>query len=167
LHAVFEINSAEEHLEGLGFEVKLGFGLIVGLGSSKTTSLKTFHQNPKSGPIPIEHFDTVGTLVEEDEELGRKRVFFELFSDDAAEGVETFSKITGLSGETDLDAVSEDHGCEVAGVWIRRVRPPGKVSSTKSRRGGDTEGVGSSSSMKGTVSVVLFLRASRRHRKKV
>ena len=135
MHAVFEIDSAKKHFESFRFEAKLGLGFVAGFWSSERPALQSFHENPQTRSIPIEHFDTVGTLVEEDEELGREQVFFELFRDDAAEGVEAFAKIAGLGGETDVDAVGEDYGCEGAGAWMRGVRPPGTVGAHNSLRG--------------------------------
>ncbi len=169
LHAVFEIDAAEEHFEGFGFEVDFCFGLVVGTGTGEATSLKAFHQYPKSRAIPVEHFDAVGALVEEDEEFGGKWVFLELFFDDAAEGIEAFAEVAGLGGEADFDAVGEDHGWVVAWDWMRRVRPPGKVSSTSSLRGGFAGRAGSSSSMKGAGAAAdnFCCRVCRRHRKKV
>ena len=109
LHPVFEINPTEEHLESFSFEVKFGLGFVAGLGTSEGPSLQSFRQNPKARPIPIEELHSITSFVEEDEELGGKRVFLELFFDDAGKGIETLAKITRLGGEADLHAVSEDH----------------------------------------------------------
>ena len=130
LHAVFEIDACEEHVESFGLKVDLGLGLVVRLGAGENSSFQSFHQNPKSAAVPVEHFDAVGALVEEDEKLGGQRVFLELFFDDTAEGVEAFAKVAWLGGEADFDAMGEDHDWIGDGEWIRRVRPPGKVSST-------------------------------------
>ncbi len=42
LHAVFEVDPAEEHFEGFGLEVDFGLGLVVWLGPGEATPLETF-----------------------------------------------------------------------------------------------------------------------------
>ena len=109
LHPVFEIDSAEEHFESLRFEMQFGVGFVAGLGAIEGPSLQSFHQNPKPRSIPIEELHPIAFFVEEDEELGGKWVFLELFFHDAGKSIEALAKIAGLSGEADLHAMSEDH----------------------------------------------------------
>jgi hypothetical protein len=109
LHSIFEINSTEKHFESFGFEVKFGVGFVTGFGPGESALLQSFHQNPKASSVPIEELYAITFFVEEDEELGGKRVFLELFFDDTGKGIEALAKIAGLSGEADLHAVGEDH----------------------------------------------------------
>lgn len=91
LHPVFEINSAEKHLECFRFEVQFGLCFIAGFGAIESPSLQSFHQNPKTRSIPIKELHPIASFVEEDEELGRMRVFFELFFDDTGKGIEALA----------------------------------------------------------------------------
>ncbi len=130
LHPILEVDAAEKHFESFGFEVEFGIGLIAGLGSTECALFQSFHQNPKTRPIPIEELYTITPFVEEDEEFGGQRVFLELFFDDAGQSVEALAQVAGLSGEADRHAMGEDHARARGGELIRRRSPPGKVSST-------------------------------------
>ncbi|MDA7889994.1 hypothetical protein N9A78_02155 [Akkermansiaceae bacterium] len=93
--SVFEINPTEEHLEIFSFEVQFRLGFVAGFGTSKGPSLQSFRQNPKARPIPIAELHSIVSFVEEDEELGGKLVFLELFFDDTRKGIETLAEIKG------------------------------------------------------------------------
>ena len=93
--SVFEINPTEEHLESFSFEVQFRLGFVAGFGTSKGPSPQSFRQNPKARPIPIAELHSIVSFVEEDEELGGKLVFLELFFDDTRKGIETLAEIKG------------------------------------------------------------------------
>ena len=96
-----------------------------------------FCQNPNSGSIPVEEFDSVALAVEENEYFSRERVFAQFVAHDDAEGVEAFPQVAGAGGQADFNAVGQDHGWARRDGWMRRMNPPPSSSSTSGPTGAD------------------------------
>lgn len=129
LHAVLEVDSAEQHFESFGFQREFELAVGEGTWAAEAALFEPFRQNPNASPIPVEEFDVVAVAIEEDEYFAREWIFAQFVAHHDAEGVEALSQVAGTSGEADFDAVSEDHGCTGWAGWMRRMIPPPSSSS--------------------------------------
>ncbi len=96
------VDAIGKHRKGFGIQAQFDLSFLSAAWPKERAGLKPFGHDPISSSVPIKYLDEIAPFVGKNKQSAAACFFFELISDQSAQGVGSRSHVAGLQRHKDL-----------------------------------------------------------------